>query len=95
MTKNLDDRKYRIIQELIKTDDEELITDLENRLAQDQEGDSREQLWDKVIKPMRKTISVDELASEQNYKPLDKEYFFSLTEELAIEEDIDELLAQL
>lgn len=95
MTKSLDDRKYRIIQELIKTDDEKLITDLENRLAQDQEGDSREQLWDKVIKPMRKTISVDELASEQGYKPLDKEYFFSLTEELAIEEDIDELLAQL
>ena len=95
MTKNLDDRKYRIIQELIKTDDEKLITDLENRLAQDQEGDSREQLWDKVIKPMRKTISVDELATEQDYKPLESEYFFSLTEELAIEEDIDELLAQL
>ena len=95
MTKNLDDRKYRIIQELIKTEDEKLITDLENRLAQDQEGDSREQLWDKVIKPMRKTISVEELASEQDYKPLDKEYFFSLTEELKIEEDIDELLAQL
>ena len=95
MTKNLDDRKYRIIQELIKTEDEKLITDLENRLAQDQESDSLEQLWDKVIKPMRKTISVDELASEQDYKPLEREYFFSLTEELAIEEDIDELLAQL
>lgn len=95
MTKNLDDRKYRIIQELIKTEDEKLITDLENRLAQDQEGDSREHLWDKVIKPMRKTISIDELALEQDYKPLEREYFFSLTEELAIEEDIDELLAQL
>lgn len=95
MTKNLDDRKYWIIQELIKTEDEELITDLENRLAKGQEGDSNQQLWEKVIKPMRKTVSIEELAVEQNYKPFNRENFFSLAEELAIEEDIDELLAQL
>ena len=80
---------------MIKTEDEELITDLENRLAKGQEGDSNQQLWEKVIKPMRKTVSIEELAVEQNYKPLNRENFFSLAEELAIEEDIDELLAQL
>lgn len=95
MTKNLDDRKYKIIQELIKTEDENLILDLENRLAQDQEVTSHDKIWDMVIKPMRKDVSVDELAKEQDYKPLGRDYFFSLTQELSIEEDIDELLAQL
>ncbi|WP_367389184.1 hypothetical protein [Lewinella sp. LCG006] len=95
MTKNLDDRKYKIIQELIKTEDENLILDLENRLAQDQEVTSPDKIWDMVIKPMRKDVSVDELAKEQDYKPLGRDYFFSLTQELSIEEDIDELLAQL
>lgn len=95
MTKNLDDRKYKIIQELIKTDDEALIIDLEQRLAQNQEEIFRDEIWGKVIKPMRKDISIDELAKEQDYKPLGRDHFFSLTDEIAIEEDIDELLAQL
>ncbi|WP_020538973.1 hypothetical protein [Lewinella cohaerens] len=87
MTKNLDDRKYKIIQELIKTEDENLIIDLENRLAQDQEVTSHDQIWDMVIRPMRKNVSVKELAEEQNYKPLDRDHFFSLTQEVSIEED--------
>lgn len=95
MTKSLDDRKYRIIQELIKTEDEELINDLENRLAQKQEEHPSSELWDMVIKPMRKNISIEELALEQSYKPLEKEEFFSLAQEVSIEEDIDELLSQL
>jgi hypothetical protein len=95
MTKSLDDRKYKIIQELIKTDDEALIIDLEQRLAQKQEGVFRDEIWDKVIKPMRKNISVEELAQEQDYKPLERDHFFSLTDEISIEEDIDELLSQL
>lgn len=95
MTKNLDDRKYKIIQELIKTEDEELINDLENRLAKKQEEHSSTELWDMVIKPMRKDVSIEELALEQSYKPLEKEEFFNLAQEVSIEEDIDELLSQL
>lgn len=95
MTKSLDDRKYRIIQELIKTEDEELINDLENRLAQKQEEHSSTELWGMVIKPMRKDISIEELALEQDYKPLEINHFFSLTQEISIEEDLDELLSQL
>lgn len=93
MTKNLDDRKYKIIQELINIDDELLISEFEARLAQANKRDVG--LWDKVIKPMRKTMSIEELVKEQDYIPLEKESFFNLTEELGIEESIDELLAQL
>lgn len=95
MTKNLEDRKYRIIQELIKTEDEALIADLENRLAQGREEAPPDQVWSSAIKPMRETISVEELASEQNYTPLQRDEFFDLTAALDIQEDIEELLAQL
>lgn len=95
MTKNLDDRKYRIIQELIKTEDEELINDLETRLAQKQEEAASAEIWDMIMKPMRKNISIEELALEQDYKPIESKDFFDLTQELSIEEDIDELLSQL
>ena len=44
---------------------------------------------------MRKTISIEEMIQEQNYKPITANEFFQLTDELAIEEPLEDLLAQL
>lgn len=92
MTKNLDKRKYKLIQEIISLDDESSIARLEGQLESIQR---EENLWRAVLKPMRKTISLEQMKKEQNYAPMDEKTFFELAGEVGIEESIEELLAML
>ena len=49
----------------------------------------------KIFKTTRKTISVEELKREQNYKGIDRAEFDKLVEELDIQEPFEELLQML
>lgn len=49
----------------------------------------------KLAKPMKKTLDVEEMIREQNWKPVDLEEWHRLVEELDIQEPIEQLLAQL
>ncbi|MFK7968775.1 MAG: hypothetical protein AB8F95_00320 [Bacteroidia bacterium] len=44
------------------------------------------------VKPMRKSIDLETLKKEQNFKQIDKTTFFAEIESLQIEESIEELL---
>ena len=48
-----------------------------------------------IFKPMRKTITVEEMVQEQDYKGTNKEEFMRLVRELDIQEPLEFLLAQL
>lgn len=93
MTKKLDDRKYRVIQEIVRIEDENLLSALEEQLEQAKLGNT--DLWSRVMKPIKKTITIEEMIKEQNYKPIEAEDFFAQAEGLKIEESLEELLAEL
>lgn len=92
MTKDLDKRKYHLIQQIMELDDEEAISRIEHQIEtinQDSE------LWSSIIKPIRKSVTIDQMIEEQGYKPIEKEAFFEKVDELEIEESLEDLLAML
>ena len=91
MTKDLDSRKYKLIQEIMKLDNEEALSKLEEEV----ESIQQEEFFWTAIKPLRKTISLEQMIKEQNYKPIEKDDFFNMVGELEIEESIEELLSML
>ena len=91
MTKDLDSRKYKLIQEIMKLDSEEALSKLEEEV----ESIQQEEVFWTAIKPLRKTITLEQMIKEQNYKPIEKDEFFKMVDELDIEESIEELLSML
>ena len=91
MTKDLDSRKYKLIQEIMKLDNEEVLSKLEEEV----EAIQKEEVFWTAIKPLRKTITLEQMIKEQNYKPIEKDEFFKMVDELKIEESIEELLSML
>lgn len=91
MTKDLDSRKYKLIQEIMKLDNEEALSKLEEEV----ESIQQEEVFWTAIKPLRKTITLEQMIKEQNYKPIEKDEFFKMVNELEIEESIEELLSML
>lgn len=93
MTGNLDSRKYKLIQEIMKIDREEDLSKLENQV--ESLHTREEDRFMEAVKPVRKSVTLEELIAEQNYQPIKKEEFFRKTSELEIEESLEELLAML
>jgi hypothetical protein len=91
MTKDLDSRKYKLIQEIMKLDNEEVLSKLEEEV----EAIQKEEVFWTAIKPLRKTITLEQMIKERNYKPIEKDEFFKMVDELDIEESIEELLSML
>ena len=81
------ERRYRLMEIIRKLEDEALFEEVENKL--------QNKAFMESVKPLRKSISIEELKREQNYKPINKEEFFRKVEELAIEEPLEDLLAML
>lgn len=48
-----------------------------------------------AVRPIRENVSLDQLMKEQNYKPIDYRTFRNLAKEVALDDPIDELLADL
>lgn len=93
MTKSLDDRKYKLIQEIMRIDREEDLSKLEDQIDA-LHGQNNPKFWT-AVKPVRKAVTLEELIAEQNYQPISKEEFFQKTNELEFEESLEELLAML
>jgi len=81
------ERRYRLMEIIRKLEDEALFEEVENKL--------QDKAFMESVKPLRKSISIEELKREQNYKPINKEEFFRKVEELDIEEPLEDLLAML
>lgn len=93
MTKNLDDRKYKLIQKIIKLKSEDDLTKLERQFETLQGGEEVRFL--EAIKPIRKSVTLEELITEQGYQPITKEAFFKKTSELEFDESLEELLSMV
>lgn len=91
MTKDLDSRKYKLIQEIMKLDNEEALSKLEEEV----EAIHQEEVFWTAIKPLKKAVTLEQMIKEQNYKPIEKDEFFRMVDELEIEESIEELLSML
>jgi hypothetical protein len=92
MTQNLDQKKMELIREIMDIEEASLLEKIESDIK---ESKQQSGIWDKVIKPIRKTISIVELVEEQSYEPIEADAFFELAESIAIEEPLEELLLQL
>ncbi len=88
---SLSERKYRLITQLTQVYDEKKLATLEAFLT----DTGPDELLTKVAKPMRKTVTIEELAREQNYKGIEPDEFQRIVERLDIQEPLDELLAAL
>jgi hypothetical protein len=88
MTKNMDSRKFLLIERIIGINNEEELSRLESQL---QTGGQ----YDLAVKPLRASVSLADLVEEQHYQPINKEEFFQMTENLEWDESIDELLEML
>ena len=93
MTKNLDHRKYRLIQKIMQIEDEATLTILEQQFEEFR--NQTPSAWDQAIQPIRPSISLEEMIAEQGYAPIQEAEFFQLTDDLGIEESLDDLLSQL
>lgn len=91
MTKSIEHRKEKLIQEIVAINSEEEINEVEKSIKQAKLRATNHN----IFKPMRKTISVDELVKEQNFKGIDRAKFDKLIEALDIQEPLEELLAML
>ena len=93
VTPNLDSRKYRLIQEIMRLAREEDLSKMEEQIKSiHREEDAR---FMEAVRPIRASVSLEALIAEQNYQPISAEAFFAKTKELEIEELLEELLAQL
>lgn len=93
MTDNLNHRKYQLIQEIIKIQNEGLIDALEREIIASR--DRSKKLWTSLIKPTKPKLSLVDMISEQSYRPITKDDFFATAGKVGIEEPIEDLLKML
>lgn len=88
----IDSKKQHLIEEIKEISDDNLLLDLE-RLILQWKAENAALL--RLVKPRRKTLDMDELKKEQNYKGFDKNLFKSLIKDLDIQEPIEELVKMI
>lgn len=91
MTKNIDSLKIKLIEEITSITSKEELDHLVKYIKLTRLSG----LHGNIFKGTRKSINVDELKKEQNYKGINRDEFDKLVAELNIEEPIEELLAML
>jgi hypothetical protein len=51
-------------------------------------------VW-RAVKPIRKNVSLEQMVIEQHTRPIEREAFFALAQNIGMDEPIDELLSSL
>lgn len=93
MTDHLNHRKYQLIQQIIRIQNEQLIDVLEQEIKASQQQQAK--LWDAIIKPTKPKSSLKDMIAAQGYKPLTSKSFFEQADKVAIKESIEDLLKML
>jgi len=91
MTGNLEIRKYKLIELILQLNTEKSIAKLEKEV---QGFRQKETFW-AAVKPIRKSVSLEQIIKEQNYKPINKQEFYNQVAKISIKEPLDELLGKL
>lgn len=86
------ERKYHLIQLISSIEDEKVLVQIQEELEAIR---SKEELLAQITKPMKKTLDVEEMKREQNWKPVDIEELQEIIKQMDIQEPIELLLSQL
>lgn len=87
--------KLKIIELVMTINDAELLEEIERDARQLAENAARKpSVWD-AVKPIRKGLTLEQVIQEQGTKPIDRETFFALAEEVGLDGAVEELLAEL
>jgi hypothetical protein len=82
--------KYELFAKIMNIQNEAVLQRVKELIEQiSNEND----LLNRVIKPVREKITVDDLIKEQNYKGFDRDAFNELAARMDIKDPIEELLA--
>ena len=92
MTQDINTRKYKLIQQIIQLEDEQAISRIEKEVEQALSIDEKLNL---IIKPIRKSLTIDQMVEKQEYKPIKADEFFNIANEIEWEESLEELLEML
>jgi len=91
----LQEKKYRIIEMLMKVEDDQILNAIESQITQVKPKSDDKPSFRDAVKPIRKDVSFQELLAEQNYQPVSYETFRKMAREIGIEEPVEELLNML
>lgn len=95
MVLNLKDRKLKLIQDIINLKTSAALSKIEQQVKLISESEtSKHNLWE-AIKPIKKSVSIEEMIVEQNYTPIKKADFYKKTSKLNIKEPLEDLLSML
>ncbi|MCB0844923.1 MAG: hypothetical protein KDD63_23145 [Bacteroidetes bacterium] len=95
MTVDFGDRKLRLIQEILRLSSEKSLIKIEQQIKIARESEENGEKFWSAIKPIRKSISLEEMIKEQAYTPIRKKQFYQKVAKLNIDEPLEELLSML
>jgi hypothetical protein len=103
MIANIETRKVELIAFIAKLQQEEAICAFEKIAQQYKFYTENETELQKVSestvsyfkRPIRNTISIEDIVNEQNWQPIDEDKMDNISKKIAIKEPIDVLMAQL
>lgn len=90
----LEARKYKLIWLIMQIEDEQKLMRIEKSAAENGVKEDTP-AYMRAVKPLRKGITLEQLADEQTYTGFSWEEFCKLRQALAIEESAEELIALL
>lgn len=93
----LDSLKVNLIVEITHFDDEKSLREIEDAVVQVKKRLSSKQLEmiEKLSKPMREKLDIDELIKEQNWKPSMPEEIRELIKEIDFQATVEELIEEI
>ena len=96
MTIDLRDKKYRLIEYIMAIEDKQTLDKVEYAInkAADQNFKKQKEL-ESAVRSIRTQVTLADIDQEQPYEPLNYAAFKQLADQIGIEGDIDELLADI
>lgn len=98
-------QKNKIVNMLQLVDNQKILQHIEQILQAELQESAAKQtkkmdnlqklMLQQMAKPMRKTITVEQLKKEQNYQPFSKQEYEEIVAELDIQEPVEDLLKML
>lgn len=90
---NIEALKLDLISKIMLLKDDQKLKKVQITLKELSED--KEDIIQKLSKPMRKKLDIEELKKEQNFKPINKLDFFSKIDELNVEEPLEDLIRMI
>ncbi|RLD54571.1 MAG: hypothetical protein DRJ05_14385 [Bacteroidetes bacterium] len=92
-TMDINARKYKLISKVMHIENEFNVQLIENFFEKiTHKSNYQEESINKIVKPMRKNISISDIKIEQKYHGIDFDSFNKLIEEINVQEPLTELL---